>query len=443
MASSREQNQKIEERDPREQRRNLFVSDSLNKVNLSSSPVAIVVLCFQTDVESRNSLQGVLQSQTLQTSVTDLEDQIRRTATSIFNQLEITEKSLRIGLEDQRQHKIALHQIRTSLDEDHVNGRALNNRVQAVEVLLKEIRDGQQVQAHSLQGVERNMIKFHEPDEGLFQQPRAIEAGLTQPLERYRPQNDLFPDIEERQRHPNSNSTMNVPDRSLGQSERYGQPSFNPPTSRNQVTHLFSSRSESSSNTIPMKSARKSCDLACGCVCHQRSQFKSPRSLNALLGSLFVGYQASPWSTQTCSNSDCRQRSKKFTYVYTFPQWFLARILLVDMAYSQSRGPELCLRVMRVRPMYAGGFQVICRGLTGMSSIHHLKRLFNDGEVSVLDVDTEHSTILHVISMLYLGHSVSQLTLCQQRAFMHRDLDAAEFLIRCGAGLYHEDDWGR
>ena len=407
MASSREKDRKVEERDPRQQRRLVFISDSFDKVNVSSSPVAIAALCSQTDVGSRNSLQGVLQSQTLQTSVTDLEDHIRRTARTVFSQLEIAENSLRIGLEDRRQHKIALHQIRTYLDEDHRNGCALNNRVQAVEVLLREIRDGQQVQAHSLQRVERNIIEYHEPDEEFSQQPRAIEASLTQPLERYRPQNDLFPDFEERQRHPNSNSMMNAPRRSFGQAEGYSQPSFAPPTSMNQVTNLFPSRSESSGNTISMKLARNSCDLACGCVCHQRSQFKSPRSLNALLGSLFVGYQASPWSAQTCSNSDCRQRSKKFTYVYAFPKWFFARILVVDMAYCQSRGPELCLRVMRVRPDDTDGFQVIRAVSRGGNIAHHLKRLLSEGEISVLDVDTGHFTILHVISRLCLGRSVS------------------------------------
>ena len=365
---------------------------------MSSPLVAIAALSSQTDIKSCHSLQGVIQSQKLQTSVTDLEDQIHRTARTVFNQLEITEKSLRVGLEDQRQHKTALHQIRTSLDEDHVNRRTLNNRVLAVEVLLKEIRDRQQVQAQSLQGIERNVIEYHKPDEELSYQPQAIEAGLIQPHGHHRRQMELLPDMEENQLLHNLNSTIKSPRRLSGQSEEHDEPSFTPHTPPHQAADLFPSRNESLSNTIRIKLARNSCDSACGCVCHQRSQFKSPRNLNALLGSLFVGYQASPWSSQTCSNSGCRQRSKKFTYVYAFPQWFLARVLVFDMAYSQSRGPELCLRVIRVRPNRTGIFRHL-RSNPSLSkewTLRHVKRLLNGGEISVLDVDAEGFTILHV-----------------------------------------------
>ena len=374
----------------------MLVSDSLNKVNLSSSPMFIAALSFQTNVKSRNSLQGVFQSQMLQTSFTDLEDQIRRTARTMFSQLEITEKSLRVGLEDQRQHKTALHQIRKSLDEDHVNRRALNNQVQALEVLLKEVRDDQQVQAQFLQEFERNVIQYHETDEKRSHQSRAVEAGLTQQLGRYRPQVKLLPYAEESQLHPNLNPTMSVPGRSLGQSEGYNQPFLTPRTREDPATALFPSTRGSLSNIIPIKLTSNRCDSACGYVCHRRCQFKSPRGLNALLGSLFVGYQASPWSSQMCSNSGCRQRSKKLTYVYAFPQWFLARILVVDMAYSQSKGPELCLRSMRVRSSVTGGFGILLARLSEHNRLHHFKRLINDGQISVLDVEEQGITILHV-----------------------------------------------
>ena len=307
-----------------------------------------------------------------------------------------------------------------------MNGRSLSNRVQALEVLLREVGDRQQVQTQSLQEIERNVIQYHEIDQDLSHQPRAMEASLNHPLRHYRYQIELPPDVEERQLHPNSNPTMNTN------------------TPGDQAIALYSTRNESLSNTIPVKLARNSCDSACGCMCHRRSQFKSPRSLNALLGSLFVGYQASPWSSQTCSNSGCRQRSKKFTYVYAFPQWFLARILVVDMAYSQSRGPELCLRVMRVRPDNSSGFALFSANLLSEDvSVHHLKRLLNNGKISVLDVNTENTTVLHVRLRQYVGRSVFQLTWCQQKAFHRRNFPAAEFLIRCGAELYHQDSWGR
>lgn len=261
-----------------------------------------------------------------------------------------------------------------------MNGRTLNNRVQALEVLLREIGGRQQVQTQSLQEIERHVIQYHEIDQEFPHQPRTMEASLNRPLGRYRPQIELLPDLAERQLHLNLNHTMK------------------PDTPGGQTTALCHSESVSLSNIIRIKLARNSCDSACRCVCHRRSQFKSPRSVNALLGSLFVGYQASPWSTQTCSSSDCRQRSKKLTYVYAFPQWFLARILVVDMAYSQSRGPELCLRVMRVRSRDTGIFRSLLSNFSSDEEwmVHHVKRLLDDGDISELDVDQEGFTILHV-----------------------------------------------
>ncbi len=90
---------------------------------------------------------------------------------------------------------------------------------------------------------------------------------------------------------------------------------------------------------------------------------------------------------------------KKLTYIYAFPQWFLARILLVDMAYSLSKGPELCLRVMRVRSYDTGVFADLRSRFSGReTALHHLKRMYDEGEISVLDVDTAGTTIVHVRS---------------------------------------------
>ena len=208
----------------------------------------------------------------LQTSVTELEDQVRQIARTIFNRLEATEDCLKASSEEQRQHGRTLHQIRESLDH-HEAGCTLGNRVLAVEVLLGENSDRPRTEVQSLQNVERNVIQDRETDEELYHQP-----------------------------------------------------------------HLL--RDEYMSYTTPIKLTRNFCNSACKCVCHQRSHFRSPRSLNAMLGSLFVGYQGSPWSAQTCNDSDCRCRSKKLTYVYAFPQWFLARILVFNMAYTQSKGPS-------------------------------------------------------------------------------------------------------
>ena len=75
-------------------------------------------------------------------------------------------------------------------------------------------------------------------------------------------------------------------------------------------TILGSSLRTVGSLTMSLKLTQKSCELRCTCACHRGSRFKSPDFLNNVLGSLLVGYQASPWTAQTCDNAECRHRSK-------------------------------------------------------------------------------------------------------------------------------------
>ena len=382
--------------------------DSLNKVILSNPPVSIAVWIIQTDNKSSTSLQGVIRSHTLQLSATDLEDQIARTSSTVFSQLELTEQSLRAASEERRQQGIALDQIGKSLDQDRVDRRTLSHQVQAVEVLLRGLSNRQQVQAQSLQDVERKLIRYHEIDEEQSRQPQVVEAGLNQSIVHYHRRSQSLTGLEECQLPSNLDIISTILTLSRRESEESIRSSSTPHAPEHPATNLSSLRNISFSYSTPFKLTRNSCDSACRCVCHRRSQFKSPRSLNALLGSLFVGYQASPWSSQTCSNSDCRRRSKKFTYVYAFPGWFLARILVVDMAYSLSKGPEMCLRVMRVR---SEGFNPFWdwKLPTRTSAAHHLERLLSDGEISVLDIDTQGYTLLHVRYCQYLRCSTHQL----------------------------------
>lgn len=299
--------------------------------------------------------------------------------------------TLRIASEEQREQGTSLHQIRESMAQDHQNGRTLSTRVQAVEELLRKISNPQ------IQETEPEVIQYRETYDEVFHRPWAEGTSLTQSSDRHSPQSESPSNLEERQVHSYLNPTSAVPRLPSAESEEYGQPSYVPHFRGYPATAVCPPRIESFSYTTSIKLTRNRCDSACCCVCHRRSQFKSPRSLNALLGSIFVGYQASPWSAQTCSNSNCRRRSKKLTYVYAFPRWFLARILLVNMAYDQSKGLELNLRVMRVRPSDTHIFWWLGSGGANEEvMVNHMKRLLSDGEVSMLDVTPEGDTLLNV-----------------------------------------------
>ena len=135
--------------------------------------------------------------------------------------------------------------------------------------------------------------------------------------------------------------------------------------------------------------ARNSCGPRCDCTCHRRVRFRSPGFLDAVFGSLFLGYQASPWFSQGCRNGRCRRSSTRIQYI--FPQWFVKRSVALTIACSQPKGPELILRVLRSRPN--GAFIFVC---AAHGYYHELKHLLDNGEASVVDVDEYNQTALNV-----------------------------------------------
>ena len=135
--------------------------------------------------------------------------------------------------------------------------------------------------------------------------------------------------------------------------------------------------------------ARNSCGSYCDCTCHQKFRFRSPGFLDAVFGTLFLGYQASPWFSQGCRNGRCRRSSTRVQYM--FPKWFVKRSVALTIACSQPKGPELILRVLRLRPDNAFIFVCAVNGY-----YDELKRLLENGEASVVDVDEYNLTALGV-----------------------------------------------
>ena len=145
---------------------------------------------------------------------------------------------------------------------------------------------------------------------------------------------------------------------------------------------------------------RSFCEQECCCACHKRGRVRSPSYLNTVLGSLLIGYCVLPWITRICDNNNCGGCSPYLAYTYAFPQWLLNRVVAFRLAYDRSKGPELCLRIIRMRASHDFIFRVAgYRGdTTGEAAVLHLKTLFANGEASVLDVDPYGRTALHVRS---------------------------------------------
>ena len=200
------------------------------------------------------------------------------------------------------------------------------------------------------------------------------------------------------------------------------------PTSRRSQAARLSHHIEPSDPNLPSGQPQNSmaslqmgtiqCEFNCRCRCHRRSRFRSPSLLGNVMGSFSLGYYASPWAAPTCNSPSCRHRSRMFTYTYAFPQWLWNRILLAHLAYSQGRGPEFCLRLLRVRPNHSPIIRLYC----GYAQIDEditakVKLLFYKGEASVLDVDENGTSILCVrLPARYNGRANSDISGLSGRA---------------------------
>ena len=81
-----------------------------------------------------------------------------------------------------------------------------------------------------------------------------------------------------------------------------------------------------------------------------------------------------------------------------FPKWFVKRSVALTIACSQPKGPELILRVLRLRPNDAFIFVCAVNGY-----YHELKGLLENREASVVDIDEYNKTALSIrLNMLVI-----------------------------------------
>ncbi len=162
------------------------------------------------------------------------------------------------------------------------------------------------------------------------------------------------------------------------------------------LSHMASQIAKSNS----FKITGKSCNVNCRCSCHKKGSLKSPKFLTTVLGSIMVGYNAIPGLAQKCNDPSCKGQSTNVTYTYAFPDWFVSRVVQFNFKNEQLRGPELCLRVVRVRPAGSAIFIAVANKQDEVA-IQQTKRLLLAGEASVLDVSPTGETILLVGEILF------------------------------------------
>ena len=156
-----------------------------------------------------------------------------------------------------------------------------------------------------------------------------------------------------------------------------------------------------------------SCNTSCQCPCHSINSIRSPKLLHAFLGSFYLSYRSYPSLKQACGVR-CRARAGGITCVYAFPPLLLERVISIFYSCALAKGPELLLRVMRRRDF--SGIIITLVDRCQSFALKEMKRMLDCGEASVLDIDEEGFTILHI-------------------AAFQRDWKLAHMLISYGADI--------
>jgi len=132
----------------------------------------------------------------------------------------------------------------------------------------------------------------------------------------------------------------------------------------------------------------------------RRANVRTPRAFNDYLGSLCLGYLNIACRDSTCYRQSCRPKSKSsFCLKYHFPHWFLPYAVSIFFQLSKTSGPEIVLRMPKVRPANADVFYFACTG-----NIDGMRSLFKSGLASPHDV--EYGTGLSALhaSLTAVGH---------------------------------------
>ena len=352
-----------------------------------------------------NSFMIEYLSRRLHLSVETLEERMLQTRDHVVEELHDLRYAIGNVLDQQKQQDRSLRRIQRNTATICQDGCPVDGRVFAGRNLIR-ISDPYYAHRQLQHSVERNTTLYHESGDIAFGKSsielRPLVSNGDQHLHRAQ-----FPGSTEwKLSHRDTEKMLHPATRSSFR--RFNTFPLSPNLNEPNDANLPSGQTQSLMASLEL--ATDNCGSDCCCSCHRRRLFRSPSLLDNVLGSLSVGYYMSPWAAPTCNSPSCRHRSRKFTYIHAFPQWFWNRIVLAHLVYSQSKGPELCFRMLRVRSMDSDIFRLF-RGSRQADEIimTGVKRLFDNGEASVLDVDEEGGSVLRVRLHCFKCYTIRQL----------------------------------
>lgn len=162
-----------------------------------------------------------------------------------------------------------------------------------------------------------------------------------------------------------------------------------PPTPTQQASAI--STPQELFDLLQGKASNSNCPRWCSCRCHKPGQLRSPHLFRVILGALSIGFTDIPFITQPCNQKMCRPRHQMSTIItYQFPNWILKRAVSILIS-SNTAGPELLLRTLRVLPANAEIFR-----LAMTNNLDGIKAMFSSGRASIYDIDDNQWSLLHV-----------------------------------------------
>jgi hypothetical protein len=151
------------------------------------------------------------------------------------------------------------------------------------------------------------------------------------------------------------------------------------PAALNQLAHITSLDS-TGSDVFSLQVLEYSCHSWCSCACHKPIRFNTPKYLNSVIGSLFVGYNGLPISRPACTEQACLRASAfKANVTYHFPKWLLAWGIIAT--FSANNAPAVSLTAVRAR---FTGDDIFTMALNG--DVQGIQGLFSQGLGSPNDV---------------------------------------------------------
>lgn len=145
----------------------------------------------------------------------------------------------------------------------------------------------------------------------------------------------------------------------------------------------------------PIRPQSTSCArIWCSCNCHNPGHLRSPKFIESVLGSVFIGYSDIPQLTPSCSLSACKERRRlpALRINYYFPQWFFSRMITTTIMYNSRDGLDIHrLRMPRIIPTAS-----IIFNLAQTGDIEGIMSIFEKGLASPYDVDPDGFSVLWV-----------------------------------------------